>query len=143
LDAFACPETVTSAPVAETSPVESASARNDGGDITDDEFEQLLNALHGDGSPGATQPAEDASPAVNETEEVQGSSGSEDITDDEFEALLDQLHGKGQFSADAADSTVSAGSSDAEGGGSQAGMPSGQNDDLITDDEFEKLLDEL
>jgi two-component system, chemotaxis family, sensor kinase CheA len=55
------------------------------GDITDDEFEQLLNAING------VSPANDKkiTPVVAET-------GSDDISEDEFEALLDQLHGKGK-----------------------------------------------
>ena len=51
------------------------------GDITDSEFEQLLDAL-GD-APAAAPSAQ--------------TSASDEITDDEFESLLDQLHGKGKF----------------------------------------------
>ena len=54
----------------------------DQGDITDDEFEQLLDALHG---VNPESPAADPEPT----------GASDDISDDEFEALLDQLHGKG------------------------------------------------
>lgn len=60
-------------------------------EITDDEFESLLDQLHGKGQFSgevATTP-----PAATDQ------SASDEITDDEFEALLDQLHGKGQFSA--------------------------------------------
>ncbi|MBB3274581.1 MULTISPECIES: chemotaxis protein CheA [unclassified Pseudoxanthomonas] len=46
--------------------------------ITDDEFEALLDQLHG----GATPPATAVAPA-----------GGDLISEDEFEALLDQLHG--------------------------------------------------
>ena len=56
-----------------------ASVPASGGEmISDDEFENLLDQLHGDGAPGlqATPPADDGM-----------------IGDDEFEALLDQLHG--------------------------------------------------
>ena len=90
------------------------------GDITDDEFELLLEALHV-GAPTAS----DSAPA-----EVAETAGDE-ITDDEFEALLDQLHGTGK------------------GPGLTAApvpdepLPSGIEDDIITDDEFESLLDEL
>ena len=63
-------------PVAEAAP---------GGDITDSEFEQLLDAI-GD-QPAAETPAAGA---------------GDEITDDEFEALLDQLHGKGKFAGAAA-----------------------------------------
>ncbi|QSP94384.1 chemotaxis protein CheA [Marinobacter salinisoli] len=127
LDAFAEPANHT----AVTPPTSDAPA--DGGDITDDEFEQLLDALQGHDAPqGAAAPAPEAAGAAD-------SSGDEEITDDEFEALLDQLHGKGQFSG-----APEAGSEAANGGGADlvdAGSTGG--DDLITDDEFEKLLDEL
>jgi len=60
-----------------------------GDDITDDEFEALLNQLHGDGAPGiqsneAAEPIQPPSPAKS----------GDDITDEEFEALLDELQGK-------------------------------------------------
>ena len=88
------------------------------GDITDNEFEQLLDAL------AEPVPAVEAAPLA--------ASGDE-ITDDEFEALLDQLHGKGQFVApaeEAAPAPVAAAVAAASG-------------DEITDDEFEALLDQL
>lgn len=85
------------------------------GDITDSEFEQLLEAI-GD------EPAE--TPAV--------ASGGDEITDDEFEALLDQLHGKGKFVAAEEPPAVSKPAAATAGGG-----------DEITDDEFEALLDQL
>lgn len=106
----------------------------DGGieDITEDEFEKLLDELHGDGAPGRT-----TEPAVQaEKTESPSTGGNEDITDDEFEALLDELHGKGQFKSPEeeakADSKAPAASDKGSGG-----------DDEITDDEFEKLLDQL
>ena len=63
--------------------------------IDEDEFEALLDQLHGGGAPGrapATQPE-----AITQEQEAGGSasSSSDEITDEEFEALLDQLHGKG------------------------------------------------
>ncbi|MCD9033998.1 Hpt domain-containing protein, partial [Luteimonas sp. Y-2-2-4F] len=52
--------------------------------IGDDEFEALLDRLHGGAAPGlAAAPAPPAAPA------------GDIIGDDEFEALLDQLHGGG------------------------------------------------
>lgn len=66
-------------------------------EISEDEFEALLDELHGTGAPGRpTQPAA----AVQQTESKPIAAtqvGGDDITDDEFEALLDELHGKGQF----------------------------------------------
>ncbi|AKC87965.1 chemotaxis protein CheA [Pseudoxanthomonas suwonensis] len=70
------------APVAATAAAKAAAPVSDL--IDDDEFEALLDQLHGAASPGtvATRPA--AAPAA---------AGSGLIDDDEFEALLDQLHG--------------------------------------------------
>jgi len=87
---------------------------DDGGDITDDEFEQLLDAL--------TDEKKDGKEATEQNE-----SSGDDISDDEFESLLDELHGKGKFSgpppADEA--------------------PAKGDPNLIDDDEFERLLDDL
>lgn len=64
-----------------------------GDEITDDEFEQLLDSLHGS-SPVSAAPAPASAPAA--------APAGDEITDREFESLLDQLHGKGKFAADAA-----------------------------------------
>jgi two-component system chemotaxis sensor kinase CheA len=72
----------------------SANASSDRGvasdDISEDEFEALLDQLHGKGKVGALK--NDADPEPEKSTE-----SADDISDDEFEALLDQLHGKGQF----------------------------------------------
>ncbi|AHE48729.1 chemotaxis protein CheA [Aeromonas hydrophila 4AK4] len=101
--------------VAESAPV----AVNGGGSIDEisaDEFERLLDELHGAGK----APTVSTAPVL---------SGSGDITDDEFEALLDQLHGQGQHG----------------GAPDLSPLQSVQKevDELIDDDEFERLLDEL
>jgi len=54
--------------------------------ITDDEFEQLLDELHGKKAP-STKP---------ETTEKDSTGNAELITDGEFDALLDDLYGKGK-----------------------------------------------
>ncbi|WP_263139338.1 chemotaxis protein CheA [Pseudomonas sp. RIT-PI-AD] len=113
--ASAVPAPVAEAPVAEAPAPAAAPA---GSDITDSEFEQLLDAL-GDQAPSAT-PAQP--------------SNSDEITDDEFENLLDQLHGKGQFSASAETSPPPA---------PPVAVPNPGGGDEITDDEFEALLDQL
>ena len=95
-----------------------------GDEITDDEFESLLDQLHGTGQ-FAAEPS--AAPAV----QIPASPASDEITDDEFEALLDQLHGKGQFAEPAAAAPAADAAPAAAGG------------DEITDDEFEALLDQL
>nr|WP_298130234.1 chemotaxis protein CheW [uncultured Pseudoxanthomonas sp.] len=68
--------------------------------ISDDEFEALLDQLHGDGVPTAVVAAEPvpastpaaAAPALAVAPTRPGS-GNDMIGDDEFEALLDELHG--------------------------------------------------
>ena len=110
-------------PVAETpAALEPAAADADA------EFDQMLDAIGGEPEPEA---------AV--------ASGDDDITDDEFEALLDELHGKGKHggvvtSEPAAESTAT----EPAAAPAQAveSAPAG-GDELITEDEFEALLDEL
>ncbi|MBB1485673.1 chemotaxis protein CheA [Oceanospirillum sediminis] len=105
------------------------------GDITDAEFESLLDALQGEGGPPST-PAT-ASDPVSTSGDVPAS-GGDDITEEEFEALLDQLHGAGQSPTSVEnENTPPAAQSSAGVAGASGG------DDLITDDEFEALLDEL
>ena len=104
------------AAIAEPEPEAEAS----GGDITDSEFEQLLDSLNA------------AKAQAEAPEPVAVDAASDEITDAEFESLLDQLHGKGQFAPD----SVAAASAAAPGADA---APSGD----ITDDEFEALLDQL
>ncbi|NWL78618.1 chemotaxis protein CheA [Pseudomonas taiwanensis] len=109
-------EPVAAAPViAESAPVQANT------DITDSEFEQLLDAL-GDNAGGAAEPV-----AAN----------ADEITDDEFEALLDQLHGKGKFVAVAEPETAVAASAPV------SALVTAGGGDEISDDEFEDLLDQL
>ncbi len=58
-------------------------------DITEDEFEDLLDTLHGKGGAPKGEKKSETS-VVKEP-------ASGDITEDEFEDLLDQMHGKGKF----------------------------------------------
>ncbi|MFJ4134386.1 chemotaxis protein CheA, partial [Pseudomonas cyclaminis] len=115
---YAEPADTTAAPVVEAEPEPVAEPE---ADVTDSEFEQLLNSLSAvkaeAEAPAAVAPA--AAPT------------SEDITDAEFESLLDQLHGKGQFAADAV-APVAA-----------VEAPAAPASTDITDDEFEALLDQL
>lgn len=108
-------------------------------DITDAEFESLLDQLHGKGqfaadavAPAAAAPAPAAATA------------STDITDDEFEALLDQLHGKGTFAADALPEVAATAAAPAAPAAAKPATPAQPaGDGLITDHEFEALLDDL
>ncbi|WP_338478024.1 chemotaxis protein CheA [Pseudomonas trivialis] len=105
-------------------------------DITDAEFESLLDQLHGKGQFAADAVAPVAAPPAV------AASASTDITDDEFEALLDQLHGKGTFAVDALPEVAATAPAAAAPAAPAAGAaPAG--DGLISDHEFEALLDEL
>ena len=115
-----------------------------GDDITEEEFEKLLDQLHGTGQHGGV-PAPSASKQAAASQAV--AAGSDEITEDEFEALLDQLHGKGQFGGlpaagegkPAAATTRPAVSAVAASATAAAG---GESED-ITEEEFDALLDEL
>ncbi|MEG0860294.1 MAG: chemotaxis protein CheA [Pseudomonas sp.] len=100
-------------PVQEQTPQAPAEA-----DITDTEFEQLLDSLN-------------AVKAEAEAQVPASAAASDEITDAEFESLLDQLHGKGQFAPDSVSAPAPVAQS-AQGAS-----------DEITDDEFEALLDQL
>ncbi len=108
---------------------ESAAADASSDEITEEEFDNLLDELHGSGKPVASAPAGNSA--------AQGSDTG-DISEEEFEKLLDELHGEGKFNAESL--------SDKPAAASKPQAPSVKasgDDDLITDDEFEKLLDEL
>jgi len=99
---------------------EAAAAPAGGDDITEEEFENLLDELHGEGKFKAPSP--DTSAAASDA------SDSDEISEEEFENLLDELHGKGKFSA-APDSSDAA--------------PAASDSDEITEEEFENLLDDI
>ncbi|RON65708.1 chemotaxis protein CheA [Pseudomonas fluorescens] len=112
-------------PVAEM--IEELVAEGDSGDITDNEFEQLLDSLN-----AVKAEAEAPAAAAPAPAQTAGEAASDEITDAEFESLLDQLHGKGQFAADAVTPAAAKPAAPAAGDSSD-----------ITDDEFEALLDQL
>ena len=113
-------EVIAPAPV-EPEVVETSSANDSNDEMSEDEFERLLDELHGGGGGAPNAPV--AEPVV------ETNTSSNDISDDEFESLLDELHGQGAFSPAIA-STPSA-------------PALSSNSDEIDDDEFESLLDEL
>ncbi|MBD9354589.1 chemotaxis protein CheA [Methylomonas albis] len=92
----------------------SESATADADEITEQEFEDLLDALHGKGG----------SPTVHVEPQTAPVADGE-ISEDEFENLLDELHGKGKFSVKA-----------------EQPVQVGDSGD-ITDEEFDKVLDAL
>lgn len=128
-------EAVAPEPVAPAAPAEDSAPAGESEDITDDEFEQLLDAL--DGSEPAAETSADSDLGddgifFDVSDEPAAAETNDEITEDEFEALLDQIHGSGKGATPAA----------AEEAPSNSNAPSG-GDDLITDSEFEDLLDRL
>ena len=158
LNKLAQPETTapveTPVPVAETPVVDSAAPTAAGtveesDDITDDEFEKLLDALDGEtAKSGVAATADTDNEGLDDdglfldvNEKPAAESTSDEITEDEFEALLDQIHGTGKAAAPAETSTTA--SSAAEMASVPSEPAASGSDDLITDSEFEDLLDRL
>lgn len=172
----AAPAEPVQAPPAAVPPAEPAAppeapAQGASSDITDDEFEQLLDALQGGEAPAVEEapaapagdeisdaefealldqlhgkgkfvpPAASAEPAQVPAEAVAAAAG-DDISDDEFEALLDELHGKGKF-GDVPEAAGKPAVPTAAAPASPATAPAAAGSDEISDDEFESLLDEL
>ncbi len=118
------------AAVAEVKPAAEQAAAGDIDEITEEEFDRLMDELHG----------KKAAPAAVAAPVSEVGTGGDDITDDEFEAILDQLHGKGSFIPDSV-----AKAEDKAAPAEKASSPasSGKADDEIDDAEFEALLDQL
>ncbi len=123
LHRLSTPESETPAPVEEVvveqAPEPTPQADSSSNDMTEDEFEALLDELHGGGSVPSTPTTSESAASV--------SSDSNEISDDEFESLLDDLHGQGAFSPAVNTPTASTSSSS----------------DEINDEDFESLLDEI
>lgn len=99
-----------------------ADSSDSSGEMSEDEFERLLDELHGTKEPSsAPAPAKKA---------VSQSADNNEISDDEFESLLDELHGQGAFSP-------------ATGTTTAAEKSTNPNSTIIDDDEFEDLLDKI
>ncbi|MBS3954912.1 MAG: chemotaxis protein CheA [Methylomicrobium sp.] len=93
-------------------------------EITEEEFEALLDALQGKGDVSATTASQ-----VKETSGQAQSVESDEMTEEEFDRLMDELHGKGKFKvAEIAQTSTST-------------APVAP--DEISDDEFEKVMDEI
>ena len=103
-------------------------------EITEDEFEALLDQLHGEGKHGGV-PASGQAAGAKAADETPAPQGGDEITEDEFEALLDQLHGEGRHGG------VPAKPPAAETPSAEEPAPAGTDD--ITEEEFEALLDQL
>ncbi len=115
------PETTEQSEPGSESQVTSDQQATSSEEITEQEFEELLDALHGPGGSPTTSDSE--APAIELP--------SDEITEEEFDALLDELHGKGgaptvKTTENSTEQPVQHSSSDE-----------------ITEDEFDNLLDDL
>jgi two-component system, chemotaxis family, sensor kinase CheA len=138
---------------------EEAASADEPEDISDDEFESLLDAL-GDAPVKATDKSAEgakasqsdsktddeitedefdalldqlhgnSAPGIDDEEKSEAVTSSDEITEDEFEALLDQLHGDGSPSKK-------------DEKAASESPPADIESDIITEDEFESLLDTL
>lgn len=116
---------------------ESAGGEEGIDEITEEEFERLLDELHGGGPVSSKGANSESAPAA--APKPAAASG-EDITDDEFERLLDELHGEGQFiTAEDEDSATE----QPEPAAAPSAAPAAGGNENITDNEFEALLDEI
>ena len=121
------PTAVPEAPVEQQASPTAAEENSSGEEITEDEFEALLDELQG--QPKSNTPAVESVSSPTEPP----AADSDEITEEEFEALLDKL--QGSASTDAApkvEKTEQAAPSVGE-----------QKSDDISEDEFEALLDEM
>lgn len=115
----------------EESESESLTESEEPADISDDEFESLLDALGGASS--------EASASSEKTASAAEAKSDDEITEDEFDALLNQLHGSGApgLSDSSTDKT------DKKEAPKPNSSAESASSDEITEDEFEELLNKL
>jgi two-component system chemotaxis sensor kinase CheA len=106
------------------------------GEITDEEFENLLNTLQKDNE-SKSKIDDETKPRLAAGNNKTPSANSDEISDDEFEALLDDLHGVG---AGPNNSIAKSSISKKE---TSLVSKSKIKEDEISDDEFESLLDDI
>jgi two-component system chemotaxis sensor kinase CheA len=109
------------------------------GEITDEEFEDLLDSLQQD-KESKIEPKKESKPNEVESKKKSKSNNSDEISDEEFEALLDSLHGPSMSSKEPAGKVSSVKKEKKEA--PTIAKPKSKADD-ISDDEFESLLDDL
>jgi len=125
-------EEVAPEPV-EPDPVVTEPTASGSDDITEDEFDALLDQLHGEGKFGAV--SQQADVKAPEAKPATSKNDSEDISEDEFDALLDELHGKGKHSGVPQKAVEKAPATKSSASGKDA--------EDISEEEFDALLDEL
>jgi two-component system chemotaxis sensor kinase CheA len=106
------------------------------GEITDEEFENLLDALQ-KGNESKSKFKDDTKPKVAAGSNKSPSANNDEISDDEFEALLDDLHSIG---VEPKNTDIKKAAPKKE---TSLGSKPEIKADEISDDEFESLLDDI
>ena len=145
-----------SEPVANTEQPQASDADTlvGGEDITDDEFNVLLDALDGkspEEEPATTTAAADDDDDLFGMDDDDDAVESDEISEDEFEALLDQIHGSGTIDTTSIDGAEKPAEAESTAEQKQETVeapkaedkPAEPETDEISDDEFESLLDDL
>lgn len=109
------------------------------GEITDEEFENLLDTLQTD-KESKSAPKKDPKPKSPANDNKGKSTEGDEISDDEFEALLDNLHGAGAGPKVSAEKKATPKKEKKE---TPKVSKSNSKDDEISDDEFESMLDDM
>lgn len=103
-------------------------------EIGETEFEELLDELHGKGKstgkPKSSAKKKAKSKAKSKAEEAPALASSDEITETEFDELLDQIHGKGKFDPSKLKQAPK-------------GAAAAPASDDITEEEFDALLDQI
>jgi len=98
-------------------------------DISDDDFEALLDEIHGQGG----TPSGTTEKSAPKKKQVKDDKASDEMTDDDFEALLDDLHGAGKIP----------GTSDKKTSKKTTSSPEPSSPEIMEDDDFDALLDQI
>ncbi|TBR43159.1 chemotaxis protein CheA [Marinomonas agarivorans] len=122
-----------------------AKSSPEGDEITESEFDELMDKLHGEGAPGAEKPEDKPETTKSESKnDAAPAPGNDEITEDEFEDLLNELHQGGapghdkKSSQEEQKATADESAKKPEATSTESGDSS-----LISEDEFESLLDTL
>jgi two-component system, chemotaxis family, sensor kinase CheA len=110
-------------------------------EITDEEFDNLLNEINSPSVSGSASKPPVSSASTNDSQKP--TTNTDEISDDEFEALLDELHGEGGFNVSGGSAISTPTATNLDNNNSKASSKAAGANDDITDDEFEALLDEL
>jgi two-component system chemotaxis sensor kinase CheA len=102
--------------------------------ISEDEFESLLDELHGKGK---------FTGKPKQKSEAKQAAASDDITEEEFESLLDEIHGEGKFDPKKLKKAQVPAKKTAKPSKPAKPDKAAAGDDEITEEEFEDLLDQI